>query len=58
VEARHAATIRDLIQYGSFADNTVVDQMGLDVFRKPPEVLQIASTFLKTKINANNLPTS
>jgi hypothetical protein len=58
VEARHAATIRDLIQYGSFADNTVVNQMGLDVFRKPPEVLKIASTYIKTKINANNLPTS
>lgn len=58
VEARHAATLRDLIQYGSFADNTVVNQMGLDVFRKPPEVLKIASTYLKTKINANNLPTS
>lgn len=58
VEARHAATLRDLIQYGSFADKTVVNEMGLDVFRKPPEVLQIASTYIKTKINANNLPTS
>ena len=58
VEARHAAAIRDLISYGSFADNTVVNQMGLDLYRKPPEVLQIASTYITTKINANNLPTS
>jgi hypothetical protein len=58
VEARHAAAIRDLISYGSFADNTVVNQMGLDVYRKPPEVLKIASAYITTPINANNLPTS
>lgn len=58
VEARHAATIRDLISYGSFADRTVVDGMGLDVVRTPPEVLQIAGTYINTKIIANNLPTS
>ncbi len=58
VEARHAAAIRDLISYGSFADSTVVDSMGLDVYRKPPEVLEIASEYIVTKIIANNLPTS
>lgn len=58
VEARHAAAIRDLISYGSFADSTVVDDMGLDVYRKPPEVLGIASDYIVTKIIANNLPTS
>src|SRR5687767_7030858 len=31
VEARHAAFIRDLISNGSFADNTVIDAMGLDM---------------------------
>ncbi len=58
VEARHAAAIRDLISYGTFADSTVVNSIGLDVYRTPPEVLQIASTYIQTKIIANNLPTS
>ncbi|MEO6584659.1 MAG: ferritin-like domain-containing protein, partial [Ferruginibacter sp.] len=31
VEARHAATLRDLISYGSFADSTAVDANGLDL---------------------------
>lgn len=58
VEARHAAAIRDLLSYGSFADNTVVNNMGLDVYRTPPEVLAMADTYIATKIIANNLPTS
>lgn len=57
VEARHAALIRDLISNGSFADNTVVDANGLDKSRLPNEVLQIAAPFIRTKINASNLPT-
>lgn len=57
VEARHAAYIRDLISNGSFADNTVIDANGLDKSRKPSEVLAIAGTYIKTKINASNLPT-
>lgn len=57
VEARHAAYFRDLIQFGSFADADVVNDMGLDVTRKPSEVLPIAATYIKTKINADNLPT-
>lgn len=58
VEARHAALIRDLITPGSFADMTAVDANGLDLERTPNEVLSIAGAFLKTKLNANNLPTS
>jgi len=58
VEARHAATIRDLISYGSFADSDVVNEQGLDVVRTPQEVLAIADKFIVTKIIANNLPTS
>ncbi len=58
VEARHAAAIRDLITYGTFADSTVVNSMGLDVYRTPAQVLQIAGTYVKTTIIANNLPTS
>lgn len=58
VEARHAALIRDLITPGSFGDMTAVDANGLDMARTPNEVLSIAGAFLKTKINASNLPTS
>ncbi|MEO7801783.1 MAG: ferritin-like domain-containing protein [Ginsengibacter sp.] len=58
VEARHAAAIRDLLVYGSFADSSVVDGNALDVVRTPPEVLAIASNFTYTKIISNNLPTS
>ncbi|MBC7509563.1 MAG: ferritin-like domain-containing protein [Ferruginibacter sp.] len=58
VEARHAAYIRDLISLGSFADNTALDANGLDMSRTPAEVLAIAGTYVKTKLNANNLPTS
>lgn len=58
VEARHAAYIRDLISNGSFADSTVIDANGLDKSRMPSEVLSIAGTYIKTKINASNLPTS
>ena len=58
VEARHAATIRDMISNGSFADNTVIDGNGLDKSRMHAEVLTIASTYLKSKIDASELPTS
>lgn len=58
VEARHAAYIRDLISNGSFADNTALDANALDMARTPAEVLAIAGTYVKTKLNASNLPTS
>ncbi|AXY73153.1 ferritin-like domain-containing protein [Paraflavitalea soli] len=58
VEARHAALIRDLISNGSFADNTAIDANGLDMAKAPGEVLATAASFLKSKINASNLPTS
>lgn len=57
VEARHAALIRDLIMMGSFADDTVINADGLDVTRKPSEVLAIAKPYIKSNINADNLPT-
>ena len=58
VEARHAATIRELITSNSFANSEVVDANALDKSRMPAEVLSIAGAFIKTKINANDLPTS
>ena len=54
VEARHAAYINDLILNGSFAADT--DSNGLDMSRTPPQVLAIAGAYIKTKINASNLP--
>jgi hypothetical protein len=58
VEARHAALIRELITPNSFAASDVVNAQGLDMARTPNEVLAIAGTYLKSKLNANNLPTS
>lgn len=56
VEARHAALIRDLLTPNSFASSDMVDINGLDKARTPSDVLSIAGTYLKTKINASNLP--
>jgi hypothetical protein len=58
VEARHAATIRDLISYGTFADNTVLNSSALDTSRTPGQVLAIANVYLaaNSKITANSLP--
>lgn len=59
VEARHAAYIRDLLQPGSFADTTIIEPVKrADYAKTPAEVLAIAGKYIKTKINANNLPTS
>jgi hypothetical protein len=59
VEARHAAIIRELITRNTFVTDDVVNpNTGLDLARTPNEVLSIASAYLKTKINASNLPTS
>ena len=57
VEARHAAYIRELLMEGSFADDSIIDMNGLDLTRKPAEVLEIAKKYIKTTINASNLPT-
>lgn len=57
VEARHAALIRELIAANSFADGSIIeDATGLDAVRKPSEVLPIAGTYIKTKIDASHLP--
>ena len=64
VEARHAALIRDPISNGSFSDLASLAPLGanntngLDGALNPPDVLAIASAYVKTKINASNLPTS
>jgi len=54
VEARHASYIRDLITPGSFGDTTILDVNGMDQSKTIAQVLPIANTFLKTKVNASN----
>lgn len=58
VEARHAATIRNLISYGDFAGSDVVNVNGLDVVRTTAEVLALTDRFFVTKINGEKMPTS
>ena len=61
VEARHAAAIRDLLNPKSadFSGDDVVDATtGLDGAKTPAQVLAIAGAYIKTKINASNLPTA
>ena len=56
VEGRHAAYIRDLITPGSFSDG--LDSNALDTSRTPTQVFAIAGSYVKTKLNFSNLPTS
>ncbi len=56
VEARHAAVVRNIRQSGSFAGDDTTDWNGMDLARTPAQVLSIAQTFIKTKINTNTLP--
>jgi hypothetical protein len=56
VEARHAALIRELVTPNSFLGDQV-DASSVNVARSPSEVLAIAGPYIKTKINARNLPT-
>ncbi len=57
VEARHAATIRDLLQPSSvaFAGMDVVDKNGLDGAKAPADVLKAAGPFIKTEVTANSI---
>ncbi|HVF98158.1 MAG TPA: ferritin-like domain-containing protein [Flavisolibacter sp.] len=64
VEARHAALIRDLLSNGSFSDLTSLTAFGannangLDGALMPAQVLPLAAPYIKTRLNASNLPTS
>lgn len=59
VEARHSALIRDLISNGTFVTNDIVDPTsGLETSRTPQQVLAMASAYVTTPINADDLPTS
>lgn len=56
VEARHAALIRELISANTFLGDQV-DANSVNISRAPADVLSIAGAYIKTKINASNLPT-
>jgi hypothetical protein len=59
VEARHAAYIRDLLQYNSFADTTILDPATrTDVHKMPGQVLAIAGKYIVQKIDYSQLPTA
>lgn len=58
VEARHAATVRDLISMGTFTESSFVDQNGMDFVSDPKDVLLPLGPYFKEKLNPNNLPTS
>ncbi len=53
VEARHAAFVRDLIQNGTFSDTA--DASGLDQAMTPAQVLPIAQTFVKEKLDGSTV---
>lgn len=59
VEARHAAIIRDFLDYNTFVGPDVVDQNGLEKSMTPAQVVAVANNFLKegSKLNVSNLPT-
>ncbi|MDQ6757274.1 MAG: ferritin-like domain-containing protein [Bacteroidota bacterium] len=58
VEARHAATIRNLISYGDFAGDDVINSNGLDMVLTPEEVVRHTDKYFVTKINVTKMPTS
>lgn len=59
VEARHASTIRDLLNPGTaaFAGDDVVDANGLDGAREPSAVLSAAAGFISTSVTIGKNPT-
>ena len=57
VEARHAALIRELVGANTFL-GAEIDSNSVNISRSPAEVLAVAGQFIKTKINADDLPTA
>jgi len=58
VEARHAATIRDMLMpfTASFAGDDVITRGGVDVSSPPSAVLRAAAPFIATPVTASQLP--
>ena len=57
VEARHAATLRDLLapRSSSFAGDDIVDAFGLGAVERPSAVLRKVAPYFRTPINADDL---
>ena len=58
VEARHVATIRNLISFGDFAGPDVIDANGLDGARSPQEIIRLTSKFFVKPLDGSDIPTS
>ncbi len=63
VEGRHAAYLRDLVQYNTFASgpsnpSPILDANALEMSKKPQAVIAIAKAFIKTNLDASTLPNS
>lgn len=58
VEARHVATIRNLISFGDFAGPDVIDTNGLDGARSPQEVIRLTAKFFVKPLDGSDIPTS
>ncbi len=58
VEARHAAILRDLLapRSAAFAGDDIVDSFGLGAVERPSNVLKAVAPYIRTEINADNLP--
>ena len=57
VEARHSAYFRDILNYNSFADSTVIDSNGLNMAAVSPRtVLATAENYIFTHYDSSKLP--
>ena len=56
VHARHAATLRDLLAPGSFANSTVVDAQGQLITKTPTEVIAVLAPFIAPYIISVTCP--
>ena len=58
VIARHAAYLRDITEYGSFVDDVIIDENGLEAFQLPDAVLATLSPYIISKLDSSHLPTN
>jgi hypothetical protein len=56
VEARHAATVRNMKASGTFAGDDVITYQALDIEHSVSQVVNVIQQFVKTKINSSMLP--
>ena len=56
VEARHAQYVRDLLNYNSFGDISLIDANGLGQSLSPQAALAIAQPYIQTQFDGSTLP--